>query len=281
MASLNKKIEWRATLVKNAILSGGAAYWPGILKHIFTFHSKVGRHYLPYAIVKSEDNFILYQIGETQVWFPEAFNPSFLSLCYNEIFGQRVYENGPCRILPGDWVIDAGACEGFFSLYALNQGANVIAFEPIFEIAQALHKTLKDYIGIGRAKVFSLGLGEKAGRKKIFLHSINSGSATFNQEFIKDRDGDYNIHRSAEISIDTLDNIINDLQIPISFIKADVEGFERELLLGAKKTIGQYKPRLAICTYHLPNDFQEIPKIVRDFKAGYQMRLNGLYMHGW
>lgn len=129
--------------------------------------------------------------------------------------------------------------------------------------------------------MFSFGLGKKAEKEKIFFHSTNSGSATLNQEFVKNRDNDYNTYQVREISINTLDKIIDDLQIPVSFIKADVEGFEREFLLGAQKTICQYKPRLSICTYHLPDDLREIPKIVRDFKAGYRIRLNGLYLYGW
>lgn len=40
-----------------------------------------------------------------------------------------------------------------------------------------------------------------------------------------------------------------------SLIEADVEGYERELLLGARENIRRYRPRLSICTYHLPNDW--------------------------
>jgi FkbM family methyltransferase len=62
--------------------------------------------------------------------------------------------------------VDAGACEGFFSLYALERGAQVLAFEPVPEIARALEKTLEEYIEAGRARVFALGLGKEREEKK-------------------------------------------------------------------------------------------------------------------
>ncbi len=70
---------------------------------------------------------------------------------------------------------------------------------------------------------------------------------------------------------------------PISFLKADVEGYERELLLGAQETIRKYKPRLSICTYHLPDDWRVIPEIIRSFGVGYKMKFGGglEHLYGW
>jgi len=91
------------------------------------------------------------------------------------------------------------------------------------------------------------------------------------------------VDREERVPIVPLDEVVSNLNLPISFLKADVEGSERELLLGARETIRRSKPRLSICTYHLPDDWREIPRMVRSFRMGYRIRFSGLFdhMYGW
>jgi len=252
-----------------------------VLREIFSSHSQN----LPQPYLLREENGLgCYQVKEREVWFPLSFDPSFLGFVYEEIFVQKVYECGDCRIHPGEWVVDAGACEGFFSLYALERGANVLAFEPVPEVARALERTLKEYIEAGRAKVFPFGLGREREEKTIFLSSINSGSNTVNRDFMELHAEGMKVNREEQVLITPLDEVVCNLNFPISFLKADVEGSERELLLGARETIRRSKPRLSICTYHLPDDWREIPRMVRSFRMGYRIRFRGGFfdhMYGW
>jgi hypothetical protein len=57
----------------------------------------------------------------------------------------------------------------------------------------------------------------------------------------------------------------------VDFIKADIEGMERDLLLGAKQTIARFKPKLAICIYHLADDPEILPKIIKDICPEYKI----------
>ncbi|GHS89510.1 hypothetical protein AGMMS49957_12890 [Synergistales bacterium] len=40
----------------------------------------------------------------------------------------------------------------------------------------------------------------------------------------------------------------------MEFIKTDIEGYERHMLKGAAKTLKRFAPKLALCTYRLPDD---------------------------
>lgn len=48
----------------------------------------------------------------------------------------------------------------------------------------------------------------------------------------------------------------------ISFVKMDIEGAERKGLLGAREIIKSDLPILAICIYHRPEDFFDIPMLI-------------------
>ena len=58
---------------------------------------------------------------------------------------------------------------------------------------------------------------------------------------------------------------------PVTFIKLDIEGAEIDALKGAKESIKKWKPRLAICIYHKPEDPIEIPLYIHGLVPEYRM----------
>jgi len=61
----------------------------------------------------------------------------------------------------------------------------------------------------------------------------------------------------------------------------DIEGSETKALLGAKRIIQEHKPRLAICVYHNPKDYFEIPFLLKQFVPEYKFYLRHYYKdHG-
>jgi hypothetical protein len=58
-----------------------------------------------------------------------------------------------------------------------------------------------------------------------------------------------------------------------TFIKLDIEGAEREALLGAKNIIAKYKPKLAICAYHKPEDVYELAETIASIRSDYNFVL--------
>jgi FkbM family methyltransferase len=74
---------------------------------------------------------------------------------------------------------------------------------------------------------------------------------------------------ALQIPVVSLDNIL--LNSSPNYIKMDIEGAEKSAILGAKKTIQKYKPNLAICLYHKPEDLWELPLLIHDIEPSYDM----------
>jgi FkbM family methyltransferase len=68
-----------------------------------------------------------------------------------------------------------------------------------------------------------------------------------------------------------------DIQEPVSLIKMDIEGAEKDALLGSIRHIKEEKPKLLISAYHIPNDLFQIPKLVNEIRDDYKfyLRFNG------
>ncbi len=83
-------------------------------------------------------------------------------------------------------------------------------------------------------------------------------------------------HDFQATSINTIDNIVDE---KVDFIKLDIEGAEQDALEGAKETISNHHPILAICIYHKAEDWYKIPEIVLDIRDDYDLYLRH-YMEG-
>ncbi|MBI3695811.1 MAG: FkbM family methyltransferase, partial [Acidobacteria bacterium] len=70
----------------------------------------------------------------------------------------------------------------------------------------------------------------------------------------------------------TLDEIVEELHLDrVDFIKMDIEGSERRALEGARQTLARFRPRMAISSYHLHDDPDAIPAVVRTAQPAYQI----------
>jgi FkbM family methyltransferase len=189
---------------------------------------------------------------------------------FNFFDDDHCYEKFGVEICDGDIMIDAGAHIGSISAYGAYKGATVYAFEPIAETIEKLQETIllnKDLKGEINIQPFALS--DKIGILKFNSndeYSENSSSISYlkdNREYKQ---------KEVEVNSVSLDEWVEKNNIKkIDFIKADIEGAERYMLLGAKKVLRDMKPKLSICTYHLPDDKEVLEKIVLEANPNYKI----------
>jgi FkbM family methyltransferase len=185
---------------------------------------------------------------------------------YEEIFVDCCYENEPVSVVEGDVVLDCGANIGVYTRFALSKGASkVLCFEPDIQNVECLRATFSEEISEGRVIIFQNGLWNK--EEEIQFCSSPHGTLHSIAEFKQPA-----TYSSILVTVNTLDQILSRKYIDykIDFIKMDIESAERYAVQGAKKTIINNRPKLAIATYHRKDCLDTIEHILKQWTPKYK-----------
>ena len=154
--------------------------------------------------------------------------------------------------------IDCGAYTGdtLKSLISRNTIQAYCGFEPGLESFKMLTQTADMLPETTLCVLFPCGVGR-------YPHSA----------YFNDIAGSGSISQSGTsfIQIVSLDGTLKNFYP--TMIKMDIEGEEYNALQGAKKTITQSKPDLAICVYHRISDYWMIPLLIHSWNLGYKFYL--------
>ncbi|HSW54282.1 MAG TPA: FkbM family methyltransferase [Ignavibacteriaceae bacterium] len=141
----------------------------------------------------------------------------------------------------GDTIIDVGGNLGFFVLILtdlINDSGKIYSFEP----SNRLNKKLASTIRINNLKnveIINLALGEAEGSTTLHYNPKQSGLSSIVSDFEENS-------LSEEIKITTLNKFSENIPGRVSFIKIDTEGYEPQVLRGAKELIFRDKPTIYI-----------------------------------
>jgi FkbM family methyltransferase len=172
--------------------------------------------------------------------------PDMLKLSENEVF------------------VDVGAYIGdtLFSFVEHTSGKfkKIIAFEALKSQSEQLRQNINaSNVDTGKIDIYGVGLDSEC--KEVL--STDNGSNSSSRII-----GKTNTIPTKLVVFD--DFLSEEERSQVTFVKMDIEGAEREALRGMAKTIASYHPKLAICIYHLPDDWWIIPSYIQQLYPAYR-----------
>ncbi len=191
------------------------------------------------------------------------------TFCLDTALLSKVYDTNQYFFSPRfairlkDVVVDAGAFTGdtvsdIIRRFGRGFGA-VHCFEPNKENAENLKAFVKKNKLTNKVIIHVSGLSDRAETMYFSGEGVGYHATT-----AEDPAGE-------KISTVTLDGAL--LRQHVDVIKMDIEGFEPKAIRGATEIIRRDTPRLAICIYHEPEHFWEIPLMLAKLLPSYTFYL--------
>lgn len=170
--------------------------------------------------------------------------------------------------------IDVGANTGKYTKFILeNSNSDVIAFEPLqnsFEKLKSLELQFPT-----RLDARNIGVADEAGELELFYGSKNSELATFSVavneiDFVNSTNTN-----SVTTQVITLDSLIEPIISKygkVDLLKIDTEGFEYNVLAGARKFLVELKPKYIQIEFNLHqlyagNSLKSISALLPDYRC--------------
>jgi FkbM family methyltransferase len=162
--------------------------------------------------------------------------------------------------IAGSIVVDCGAFTGDSAFAMLPfRPEKIIALEPEEKNLISLKENIQ-LNGMNSVVPLMMGAGSEAMNVK-----FSDGGAG----------GKIIAEGSSDVKIDRIDTIVKTMfgGGRVGLIKMDIEGYEKNALLGAEETMKRDKPILVIALYHSGRDFFEIPHYVKSINPQYQLTI--------
>lgn len=247
-----------------------------LFKNIFAprFKQRAGK-YIDSINEENGDYIVTIRKCSSPLYFPKNIGLDALYHVVCEIcdkYDWHFYEIPETRVQADDIVVDCGAAEGLFSLIVKDRCQHVYIIEPLSNFLQSLSKT---FLKFNNVTIIPMALGSSAGKVYITNEGMETKISSIPTENI--------------IKIETIDNLFFHQNKKITYIKADIEGYELEMLKGARLTIERYHPTIAITTYHHLADAHLISIFLKNISPEYKIITKGIddktgapkLLHAW
>ena len=162
-------------------------------------------------------------------------------------------------------VVDVGANIGYYTMLAAKVVKKVYAIEPDKKCFEILKKNVREN-NLKNVVLINKAASDKREKKYLIRDEENLGNSRIKPTPNPSLDKEGNTNNKNIIYADTLDNILVNEQI-ISLIKIDTQGWEPEVILGAKKVIKKHRPIMFL--EYTPSEYKD-RKMINFLKKNYQ-----------
>ena len=187
-------------------------------------------------------------------WFKGNIVPDHLLHKYDP---HQYFPKDIVTLSNNEFFVDAGAFNGdsvkSFINHAPKGNHTIYSFELDKANYDQLLKNTGDMPGV---VAYNLGLSDSEGEIEYSSDGQNSNIST-------------NKGTGSVAKLAKLDDILADK--PVTFIKMDIEGAELDALHGAEQIIRKQKPVCAICVYHNPMHFLQVPLLLKQYVPEYKI----------
>lgn len=182
-----------------------------------------------------------------------AFLKGLADLPQNQYFPQDLFTLGPQEVF-----VDCGSYTGDTLRGLLERTDGSIKSCYLFEPDRTALEQLRSYVG---------------SQKNLNAHIYPCGCWHSNCDLPFSESGSWSSKvdpaGSGKISGVRVDDVVADT--PITFVKMDIEGAEREALRGMERSICAHHPVLAISIYHKISDLYELPLQIHEMNDNYRL----------
>ena len=177
---------------------------------------------------KEDQHFEGYFSQSVQVGDKRLYQPQHIDRCFYHIKNRK------------HTAIDVGGHCGFWSFYLGGNFKKVYAFEPV----EIFRECFKKNIPHGNVELLPVALGNENGFVSMNVELENTGATHVSS----------NTNDLDKVELKKLDDYeLTD----VDFIKIDVEGYENQVVLGAKETLLRNKPIIIVEQKGFSDKFSE------------------------
>lgn len=164
-----------------------------------------------------------------------------------------------------EFFVDAGAFDGLTTEAFCRWAGDDYKCAWLFEPNVSQHEICKRHLAKRHdIKIVGKGLWSHSGTLAFRSDGAAGASLVLPEDAVNDK-------TLVSVPVTSLDEALGDVRP--TFIKFDIEGAEKEALIGAEYTIRNNRPKMAVCIYHKMEDIWELPKLLLDYQPDYRFYL--------
>ena len=189
----------------------------------------------------------------------------YATVPYSSMYsGGEYFQQGIWRLTDRETFLDVGAYRGDTVKEFLEETGNQFQKAYAMELSPKNARYLQSYVDslegdvAERIQVICAGAWDSEQKAWCDAYGDMDGCAVMDDE------------RGEACRLTRIDQIIPQGE-KITTLKMDIEGAELRALEGARRVIAESRPKLAICLYHRPEDFWEIPLKLQEICPDYQL----------